>query len=351
MAVAPIERGPMSLRRTFSGSLESPARFELGARIGGPIRRLNLDLGDTVENGQVVAELDDLEYRQAVSEAEAELAAARADLLEAQGDLKITTREVARLRELHKQKVVTDANLDQAESRGLAAESKVAVAEAGLAKAEAALSSARIRLGYTKVTAAWSGGGRGVVAARHVSEGDGVGVGETIYTIVELDPIIAVVYVGEKDYGLLETGQEAEIRTDAFPGESFHGRVARSAPAFDRNSRQARVELAVENPEGKLKPGMFVRAQIILKQVEQAVSVPLAALTSRNEQEGIFLLNEDGKTVRWQAVQTGIREEEKIQILKEDLQGQVVTMGLQLIGDGSQVTLPETQPETAEQKP
>jgi RND family efflux transporter MFP subunit len=157
---------------------------------------------------------------------------------------------------------------------------------------------------------------------------------------VEIDPITGVFFVTERDYGRLAEGQTVDLATDAYPGETFEGRITRIAPVFKETTRQARVELTVDNAEGRLKPGMFIRATVVLDRVADAVLVPEAALARRNDQTGVFLLAEDGRSVKWRPVTPGIREGDRVQILGDDLSGRVVTLGQQLVDDGSPVVLP-----------
>ena len=151
----------------------------------------------------------------------------------------------------------------------------------------------------------------------------------------------------EKDYPFLAPGQPVALTTDAFPNETFHGEITRIAPVFRQAARQARVELRVENPDLRLKPGLFIRAAVVLQHLEEAVVVPEAALTRRAEQEGVFLLDADGTRVQWRAVNVGIRDGERVQLLGEPISGpitaqRVVTLGQQLLDDGSEVILPDS---------
>jgi RND family efflux transporter MFP subunit len=157
---------------------------------------------------------------------------------------------------------------------------------------------------------------------------------------VEIDPITGVFFVTERDYGRLAEGQTVDLATDAYPGETFDGRITRIAPVFKETTRQARVELTVANAEGRLKPGMFIRATVVLDRVADAVLVPEAALAKRNDKTGVFLLADDGRSVKWRPVTPGIREGDRVQILGDDLSGRVVTLGQQLVDDGSPVVLP-----------
>ncbi len=338
--VAAIERGAIELRRTFTGTLEARAEFVVAPKIGGRIERLSVDLADTVERGQVVARLDNDEYVQAVTQAEADLAVAQANLAEAGSQLKIAQRELARVERLRKRGLNSESQLDTGKADELAKRAHVEVTQAQLTRARAELETARIRLGYTEVSADWHGGGeRRVVAERYVDEGETVSANAPLLRIVELDPITAVFYVTERDYARLKPGQEAALSTDAYPGESFSGRIVRIAPVFRESTRQARVELRVANPDLRLKPGMFARATVTMERVAETIIVPQQALATREGRPGLFVVMEDGKSVAWREVEVGIRDGERVEVAGEGLRGQVVVLGQQLLGDGSPIVI------------
>jgi RND family efflux transporter MFP subunit len=336
----------MAARRVFSGALEAPAQLVVAPKIGGRVERLTVNLADGVSRGQVVAELDNAEYVQAVTQAKAELAVARATRVQADSTLAIAVRELERVTRLHERGVAAAADLDTARANRLARQAQLEVARAGVTRADAALATARIRLGYTRIVADWSdGGAHRVVAERFVNEGQTVSANTPLLRIVELDPIMGVIFATERDYGRLQPGQAVSLATDAYPGQTFSGRIARIAPVFREATRQARVEILAANPDQRLKPGMFIRATVVLDRVADAVMVPEQALTSRAGRTGVFLVSDDGRQVAWRTVRPGIRAGDRVQVLDADLSGRVVVLGQQLVEDGSAVILPGTPPD------
>ena len=179
------------------------------------------------------------------------------------------------------------------------------------------------------------------MAERYVDEGETVAANAPLLRIVEIDPVTAVVFVTERDYALLSTHQPAVLSTDAFPGKRFAGRIERIAPIFREATRQARVELTVANRELLLKPGMFIRATVVLSRVEDATYVPEQALTLRNGESGVFVVSADGRSVTWRNVKTGIRDAGRVQVSGEDVSGKVVVLGQHLLEDGSAITIAE----------
>ncbi|MGB3400787.1 MAG: efflux RND transporter periplasmic adaptor subunit [Candidatus Deferrimicrobiaceae bacterium] len=350
--VAQIQRGPIELRRTFSGTLEARAEFVVAPKVSGRVERLTVNLADTVKRGQIVAELDNDEYVQEVAQAKADLEVARANLSEAKSALEIADRDLKRIQTLRGRGVTSESQLDGARANHLTKQAQLEVAMAQVAKAESSLETANIRLRYTKVRASWTGGSdRRVVAERFANEGGTVSANTPLLLIVELDPITGVMFVTEKDYVRMRTGQLGTLTTDAYPGETFEGRIDRIAPVFQQATRQARVELTIGNAGQKLKPGMFIRVTVVLDRLAEATIVPEKALTTRDDRTGVFIVSEDGKSVSWRDVTVGIREGDRVQVEDEGLSGRVVTLGQQLVDDGSPITIPAGESESPSADP
>ena len=338
--VAQIQRGPIEARRSFNGALEALSEFVVAPKVSGRVVELLVNLSDRVKRGQVVATLDNDEYVQAVAQAKADLVVARANLALAKSALETSDREFERTQKLLKRGIASDSEFDKIRADKLAKQAELKMAEAEVTKAESSLKTANIRLGYTQVTASWTGGkNTRLVAERYLDEGQTVAANAPLMLIVEIDPIVGVVYITEKDYSRLRPGRVVSLTTDAYPGEMFYGRVDRIAPVFKKSTRQARVEMTIENPGHRLKPGMFIRATVVLERVPQTTIVPEDALVSREDQAGVFVVNADGKTVRWRPVKVGIQEGGLAQVEGDGLSGLVVTLGQHLIDDGSLVSI------------
>ena len=346
--LAQIQRGPIVLRRTFSGELDALAEFVVAPKVSGRVERVFVNIADSVKRGQIVAELDNAEYVQAVTQAQADLEVARAKLSEARSALEISDREFKRTNSLLKRGVASDSEYDAAKQDQLAKQAQLKVAAAEVTKAESSLETARIRLGYTKVTAGWTGGDdHRVVAERYVDEGQTVAANAPLLLIVELQPIIGVVFVTEKEYAYLQPGQLVSLTTAAYPGEQFKGRIDRIAPVFRKSTRQARIEMNIDNPRHQLKPGMFIRTTVVLAQETDATIVPEQALTTREDKSGVFIVSEDARSVVWREVKVGIREDGRVQIKGAGLSGRVVVLGQQMVDDGSLIRIAAEQTQSA----
>lgn len=338
--VAPIEGGLVRDVRVLSGTLEASTRFDVAAKVGGLIEQLNVDIGDEVSRGQIVAVIDDDEFVQAVAEAEAELAVREAELAQARAELDRVMRDYRRLAALHERGVASELEFSETTAERLSQEAAVALGQARVRQAKATLELANIRLRYTQVRAAWQGGSeRGAVGTRYEDAGNTVQVGDLIVSIVGLDPLKAVVSVTEGDYARLAVGQAATLITDARPGETFDATVVRIAPIFREASRQARVELEVANSERLLRPGMFIRLRVVLQEVEAETIVPSAAIVQRGGGDIVFTVDASGDKVTQHAVEVGIEHGERVQIISPALTGRVVVLGQHLLEDGAPITI------------
>jgi RND family efflux transporter MFP subunit len=324
----------------FSGTLTPRAEYTVAPKIPGRLERLYVQIGDAVTNGALLAELDSEEYAQQAAQARAELEVSRAAAAETRSAMETAAREYRRVKELRAQQIASESEYDEAESRARAAEAKHLVVEAQIKQRDAALKAAEIRLDYTRIRASWTDGdGRRLVAERFVHEGAMLKANDAIVAVVDVGTVLAVVHVIERDYPDIRVGQVAEVLTDAYPDRTFTGRVVRLAPVLREESRQARVEIELPNPEARLAPGMFVRARICFAEREAAAVVSASALVRRNGTQGLFVADPGALTVRFVPVRLGIVNGDVAEVVDPPVTGLVVTLGQHLLQDGATVAL------------
>ncbi|MDF3129009.1 efflux RND transporter periplasmic adaptor subunit [Kiritimatiellaeota bacterium B1221] len=341
--VGDIRRGSIEEIRVFSGSVEPAAALTLSSKVSGRVLNVFADISDPVKRDQILVELEPEEFAQQLARAEAEQAVAEAQLQEAENRLKIAKRERERMQQLRERGISSAAAEDSAESEFLIRSAALAVAKANLTAAESAVDTAKLQLGETRIRARWrEGHDHRFISARSVEEGDTVSPGQHLLTLVEIQPVLAVIDVPEKDYGRLSVGQAVNLTTDAWPGKTFAATIQRISPVFREESRQARVEIKADNPDLSLKPGMFIRAAIVLDHVDDAILVPQNALSRRGNETGLFTVDSQKSVAHWQKVVPGIRDGKWVQIVEPEITGPVVTLGQQLIDEGSALRLPDT---------
>lgn len=328
--------------KQYTASLQANHQFTLAPKTGGRVRELLVDIGDTVEHGQVIARLDDEEFIQQAEEARAALEVARAQLGDAQAQAQVREREFERLQEVRRQGLVSESEFDLARSEFEAAQANIRVNEAQVMQRQAALSAAQIRSSYTTVRAEWSdsdGQGTRVVGERFVDEGTNVAANEALISVLDNSSMRAVAFVTDRDYARLRVGQPAEVISDALPGEVFPGRIARIAPQLQEDTRQVRIEVDVPNEHGRLSPGFFVTLNIEIETVEDAVVVPADSLSRHAGQTGVYLIDGENGIARFQPVTAGVRTPDYVQIIDPEISGHVVTLGQHRLGHETPVRL------------
>ncbi|HUV51435.1 MAG TPA: efflux RND transporter periplasmic adaptor subunit [Anaerolineae bacterium] len=326
---------------SFTGSLYPLSKFILAPKIAGRLEKILVHIGDTVKGRQLVAVLDDDEYRQKVSQATAEMEVARANLQERKSTIENAKREYERSVALREKKILSESRFDAAESEFKRQQAGLKVAIAQVSQKEAALKIANVQLSYAQIQVPENNTtGHMVVGERFVDEGAMLAPNTPIASILDIGKLIAAIHVIERDYSRIQLGLEAIISTDAFPERTFNGKVIRIAPFLQEKSREARVEIEIPNAQKLLKPGMFVRVNIQFDEHENATVVPVAALVKRNGTQGVFLADIKEQKVRFIPVNVGIISGFQAEVLNTPITGSVVTLGHHLLEDGSLIILP-----------
>lgn len=340
--VSPVTKATIREVGVYTGTLLPESQFVVAPKIAGKLQKIFVNIGDRVEQGQLIAVLDDDEFVQQVDQARAELDVARANIEEARSALSLKQREFERAQALREKKIVSEAELDTAESQYKAALAKQKVSQAQSAQKEAELKTAQVRLDYTRIRALWEDGDQGrFVGERFVDEGAMLSANAPIASVIDINTLKAVIHVIELDYPRVRAGQGALITTDAYPGRVFTGTIERVAPILKEAARQARVEIAISNPEGILKPGMFVRVEIEYNRHDNATVVPVNALIKTSNGRSVFLADMENMRARRVPVEVGIVNGTLAEVVSPAVTGFVVIVGQHLLDDGSVITMPE----------
>lgn len=168
-----------------------------------------------------------------------------------------------------------------------------------------------------------------------------------ILSILEINPLLAVIHVTDKDYFRVKIGQSALISTEALPGQTVSGKILRIAPLLKETSREARIEIELTNPEGLLKPGMFINVHIEFAVHTEATVVPVSSVVTRDNQRGVFLADMENKVALFVPVKVGISNNELAEIIEPSIfSGYVITLGHHLLAHESPIILPNPSRQT-----
>ncbi len=275
-----LVRADLEVTVSATGSVESISTVEVGCEISGRVTRVLVDFNDTVEVGQLLAEIDREQYQATLDEATARLAGAEAAVLQAQVSLSDARAKYERAKRLADAGLSSAAELETAKATRdrTSAELQGAIADGAVARA--AMQSATSKLQKTKIVSPV----RGIVLSRLVERGQTVTAGFTtpvLFKLAEdLTKMQLSVYVDEADMGRVKQGLEASFTVDAFPGRRFASRVLslRFEPRIDQNVVSYEAVLAAENEELLLRPGMTATATIVSEKRSDVLLVPNAAL-------------------------------------------------------------------------
>jgi membrane fusion protein (multidrug efflux system) len=203
-----------------------------------------------------------------------------------------------------------------------------------LAVSKAAVELASVQLEKTRIVAPFSG----IVGLRHVSVGEYITAGLALVNLEAIDPVKTDFRVPEKFLPAIKVGQSIRIRVDAFPGETFDGKIYAIDPRIDVAGRSLLVRAQVPNADKRLRPGLFARVTVLLKLKEDALTIPEQAIVPQGDSQYVFKI--DGGKVKLTKVTLGLRRSGHVEILDGLSAGdEVVTAGQLKLRDGTPVSV------------
>lgn len=357
--MAQVGREDVQAKVSANGKIQAQKKVDISATIAGQITRLAVEEGDRVKKGQFLLQIDAVNPRAAARSNEYSMQALRGDVESARAALAQARDDLRRAEGNYNAGILPAADLDRARTSVRTYEAALQAAERRVQQAGASLEGARDTLAKTTIRSPMDG----IVTARRVEEGEVavIGVqnspGTVLLTISDMSAVEAELEVDETSIPNVRLGQEARVRLDAYPNQTFRGVVAEvgSSPIVNAANQAIKflVKVRLENPPPDVKPGLSARADILTGFRGNAVVVPLQALVvreaegkpvagqARREQEGVYLV-EAGKA-RFQPLETGLIGDLSIEVVQGLKGGETVVTGpfkaLRAINPGDAVIL------------
>lgn len=329
---AVVARHEISDSITVVGNLIGEATVDVVPRTAGRIESVLVKLGDRVTRGQTVVKLEDRAIREQVNQVQANIDVNDATVVSRENDAKVALNNLDRAKTSFERGLLSKQGLEDADSRYNSAASQVTVAKAQLVSTRARLDELSVTLSDTNVVSPVDG----FVSKRNLDPGAFAGTNTPVISVVDIGVVRMVANLVEKDFRRIDRGGQALVEVDAFPGEQFTGQVSRVAPVFDPATRTATMEIEVQNPGFRLKPGMYARVKLITGRNANALTVPRAAVVDIDAKRGVFVLDKD--VARFTTIESGMSDGERVEILKGVSEGaHVVTTGALAIRDGDRV--------------
>ena len=300
--------GDISAQLNIVGNLIGEATVDVVPRTAGRLVSVNVKLGDRVARGQLIAKIEDQEVNEQVKQAEASYAVAQATIRQREADLKFSEINLERSKNLFQRQLLPRQSLDDAEARQSASAAQLDLSRAQFSQAEARLEELRIAKGNTSIVSPVNG----FVGKRNADPGAWASSQTPVVSVVDISSVRLVANVVERDLRLVNAGDPALVEVDAFPGESFKGRIARVAPVLDPATRTAEIEIEVPNAGFRLKPGMYARMSVTIESRTGATLVPKSSIVDYDGKRGVFTMTSDNKA-QFVPIEIGIEDENRVE--------------------------------------
>ena len=370
-----VDRGDVSRIVSASGKIRALNTTKVGSEISGQVSQVFVDYNSRVTAGQPLAQIDDTRLRARVAQAQAQVQLARSALVQAEAaverartDIEIQTREYARRKDLAARGFASKTALDQSANALAAARSAVRTTIAGVVSAqasirqqEAELQSAILDLSRTRILAPTSG----TVINKLVEPGATVAASFQTPNLFEIAADMSVMQVeasvDEADIGEVRVGQAVQFTVDAYPNQRFEAvvRQIRTSATEAQNVVSYFVILQVQNPEGKLLPGMTANVEILTGRKSSVTRMPTAALRFRpragdrpaelpkaeNRKLRVWVASADPLKPEMRLVTVGLRGEDHVEVTQGLRPGEKV-----LVRSRSLEKKPETEDEADDEE-
>jgi RND family efflux transporter MFP subunit len=359
------ERGNISSTLTVAGQFQPYQEVDLHAKVSGYIRRINVDIGDRVHNGQVLAVLEVPELDAQLQGAEAEVGHSQSEIVQSQDELKQDESDYAavhaayqRLDEASQARpgLIAQQELDDALAKDQNAEAKVEAARSAIdsAKQQLGISQAdRTRVhtlaNYSIITAPFTG----VITMRYADTGSLIQAGTSsdtqsmpVVRLAQSDLLRLRMPVPENDVPFIQQGGDVQIHVDA-NGRIIGGNIVRYTRSLDASTRTMLVEVDVPNDDLSLSPGMYAEATLKLQQHGNVVALPAQAVVQNGNDAYVFIVDSQDRVQR-RDVTLGIQDANRIEIQSGVNAGDIVILsGQDNYQPGEAVTPKLTEPFTS----
>ena len=292
--LASVRREDVTSRVRAPGKIEPKTQVKISADVPGKVIVLNVKEGDSVHRGQLLLQLDDTQYRSAHQQSLAALAAAKARVREAESALRVSEAAFGRQRALFEQKLLSQAEWDNASNAHEGARVALATAQEDVARAAAASAAAADNLSKCRFVAPFDG----VVSALNVEKGEIVitgtmnNPGTQILVVSDLSGMLVRAEVDETDVVDMRVGQTARISVDAFPDTTFPGTVVeigntakRSAISSVEGQTNFEVKVVFDHQVPSIRPGMTADVEIATGTHERTLAVPIQSVVIRTQSQ------------------------------------------------------------------
>jgi HlyD family secretion protein len=341
--VASVGRADLQAKVSANGKVQAQRKVDISATIAGQVTHLAVKEGDRVKRGQLLLQIDPVSPRAQARSAQYSTEALQRDLQSAEASLAQARADYQRAENNHKNGIIAVAEMERARTAMATADAAVLAIRQRIEQSRATFEGARDLLAKTTVLAPMDG----TITAKRVEEGEVavIGIqnspGTVLLTISDMSVVEAEMEVDETSIPSVKAGQEARVRIDAYPNQTFTGEVTEvgSSPIVKTTGQTGteaikfKVKIRIKDPPETIKPGLSVQADILTGFRAQALVIPIQSLVLKDierkpgetpktgeprDEEGVYLMD-NGKT-RFQKIKTGLLGELNMEVV-EGLKG------------------------------
>jgi membrane fusion protein (multidrug efflux system) len=287
-------RGDIFATYTGTAPIEAFAEADVIAKVDGEVRELHVEEGDMVSKDQILATLDGDRLR--------------LELSESQARLKKMQRDFQRNKELQDKDLISEGDFEKIQY--------------DLEALEASFNLASLELDYTQIRAPIEG----VVSERYLKLGNTIRTGDPVFRVTSFDPLVAYMFIPEREFRQITAGQPVQIEIDALSGPPVIAAVTRISPVVDPVTGTFKITIELRGGDHKIKPGMFGRMSIVYDKHENVLQVPRSAIIETANDSYVFVV-EDDKGMR-KTIETGFSSGGMVEVTSGLTDGEhVITVG------------------------
>lgn len=337
-----LKRGDLKITvtATATGTVKAEDEEKISAQRTGRIIKLNIEEGDYVKKGDIIAELESQEAEAYVRQMEAAFRSSEARVAQAKANLYDAERTLRRMKNLYKDGLISAEALDNAQKNYDVSLSLYESAIANLKEVRASLDTARIQYEYSFIKAPITG----VISQRPVEIGETVLIGSHIATVIKPERLYVKATIDEVDAERVSLNQPVIITLDAFPGRTFDGKVIRISPivlGVKQETRTFEVRVGFNVEEKRIKPGMSADIEIVTDTLKNVIYVPAHTVIERKGEKMVYTV--EGGRAKLIPVEIGTVTWNYIEIKQGLKEGDIIIMNPDSpeLKDGSKVKLEE----------
>tara|TARA_R110002072_G_scaffold142853_1_gene288500 strand:- start:73504 stop:74871 length:1368 start_codon:yes stop_codon:yes gene_type:complete len=294
--VVQAQRGALPLEERLTGRVSARNQTDIYPEVAAPITEIYVDNGDYVNEGDPLVQLRDAEYVERYDQAVAGLEIARAQTRQAVASLEMLENQLRRVEELTTRQLETQSTLENIQVEVAVAKANVDLRAAQENQARSQLEERRLQLLNTTVRAPISG----IVGQRAAERGQMVTTGSRLFLIGDMDEVRIEVLITERQLNFIRQGMTVNLYSENWQDVILESRISRISPFLDTNTLRTQAYIDMDNPNGLMRPGMFLNVDVLYGETEEAVLIPNSALYRhpRTGVEGVFVMSPPGSEYR-----------------------------------------------------